>query len=108
MSDGFFVADEFGLPDYFVDPTELVKRARLISLDLVHSSRDPQAVADIISEKIMATGETADQRLLVAAALLDQLTSGVVGPLLTLAEQTDPEVQAVMLDHSGVHEMEHP
>ena len=101
MTDNLFILGEDGLPESAIDTDAFQMRARRVSSLLALASRDPEEVAALISKEIMATDESAEVRLLFAATVLDSLVPGVVGPLLTFAEDRDPDVASALQPGGG-------
>ena len=92
MSAGdFFILGPDGFPETHVDVDELKKRGRRISSLLAANSRDSAVVLAIIARELQDQAMPESVRTLLSLGVLFDLTTGVLGPFMTLAEATYPQ-----------------
>lgn len=90
MSKGFYLLDKDGMPEAFIDTARFAAEERRIASLLAVSSRDGDAVTAIIARELQDQGTPEQVRTLLALGVLYQLTTGVLGPHMTLAEIDHP------------------
>ncbi|TFC96220.1 hypothetical protein E3T28_12815 [Cryobacterium sinapicolor] len=88
---GFFLLGTDGMPEAFIDRVEFEATKRRISYLLAAHSRDKSAVLAIIARELQSQDVPEQVRTLLTLGVLYQLTTGVLGPHLTLAEATYPQ-----------------
>lgn len=87
---GFYLLDEDGIPEAYIDTAEFSAKERRISSLLAASSRDSDAVRAIMTRELQDQDTPAQVRMLLTLGVLHQLTVGILGPFMTLAEADHP------------------
>lgn len=93
--DNFWLSDESGLPESFIDAAEFTELSRRIIDHLLAVATNSDSVAQVICDEIMAFPGTEAVRLLLAATVVDNLMSGVVAPII----ESHPAVRASIAEH---------
>jgi hypothetical protein len=81
-ADNFWLLDESGLPDSYIDASELQENARRIIDRLLEVALDPEKVVAELCSEIMASPGSEMARLVLAVSVIDNVVSGVLAPLI--------------------------
>jgi predicted DNA repair protein MutK len=86
---GFYLLDEDGVPEAYIDKAQFAAEERRISSLLAANSRDSAAVMAIIARELQDQSTPEQVRTLLTLGVLHQLTVGVVGPMISLLALTE-------------------
>ncbi|MGV8912477.1 MAG: hypothetical protein ACOH14_07665 [Rhodoglobus sp.] len=96
----FWLLDENGMPETFIDSTAMAQRASETAAELLDAAGDAEAVALLISERVMGLPAIESVKLLFAATLLDTLTSDVLARYKAVLKDAELAMQTHLATHT--------